>query len=223
MDGSGNCYSAVNLEVLARVPSAARRVLDIGCGTGALGRALKESNNREVIGVNHSPAEARLAEACLDRVIVSDLDHPDFGEPGKFDCLICSHVLEHLKNPDQLLAFLRSYLVPNGTLIVALPNILHWKQRGRFLRGEFRYTVGGLMDSTHLRFFDWNTAGELVERAGYRIIERTATGNVPLPFFRDLMPRFAMKIDKKACALVPGLFGWQFIFVATQEPDNRRA
>jgi hypothetical protein len=79
------------------------------------------------------------------------------------------------------------------------------------------------MDSTHLRFFDWNMARELVERAGYRIIESTATGNVPLRFFRDLMPRFAVKIDKKACALMPGLFGWQFIFVATQEPDNRRA
>jgi hypothetical protein len=42
---------------------------------------------------------------------------------------------------------LRAALVDGGTLIIALPNVLHWRQRLTFLRGTFRYTPGGIMDA----------------------------------------------------------------------------
>src|SRR6266446_1933167 len=64
------CYSAVNLAVLCRVPVSAKRLLDLGCGTGALGRELKEITDREVFGVTYSKEEAALAAKNLDRVIV---------------------------------------------------------------------------------------------------------------------------------------------------------
>jgi len=64
------CYSAVNMAVLCRVPASAKRLLDLGCGTGALGRKLKEITDREVVGVTYSKEEAALAAKNLDRVIV---------------------------------------------------------------------------------------------------------------------------------------------------------
>jgi SAM-dependent methyltransferase len=209
------CYGALNTELLYRVPQSAKRILDLGCGTGALGRKLKEQMDREVIGLTYSENEAVLARQALDRVIVCDLNDYDPINLGEFDCIICSHILEHLNEPGKLLRSLRSHLRTEGRLLVALPNTLFWKQRVKFLRGQFRYTAGGLMDSTHFRFFDWNTARELVERAGYKIIERTADGKVPQPFLRGLMPRFATRIDQMACSLMPGFFGWQFVIVAT--------
>lgn len=203
-------YEAFNEAVLARVPKTTKRVLDLGCGSGALGRTLKEQIDCEVTGVTHSESEAALAAQHLDEVLVRDLN--DFALVGtrRFDCVICSHVLEHLYRPDEVLRQLRRKLSANGTLIVALPNVLHWRQRLQFLRGSFRYTDGGLMDRTHYRFFDWITARELMVSSGYSIVEAAAEGGFPLSRFLSTAGR---GLDRAALKTSPGLFGVQFVFV----------
>jgi 2-polyprenyl-3-methyl-5-hydroxy-6-metoxy-1,4-benzoquinol methylase len=143
------CYSAVNIAVLCRAPASAKRLLDLGCGTGALGRELKETTDREVVGVTYSKEEAAFGSQELDRVIVCDLNDFDPENLGEFDCIICSHVLEHLYQPEQLLVRLRPRLSVGGQLIVALPNILFWKQRIQFLRG--RFLIPKLVDSAACR------------------------------------------------------------------------
>jgi SAM-dependent methyltransferase len=207
------CYGAVNMAVLCRVPASAKRLLDLGCGTGALGRELKEKTDREVFGVTYSREEAALAAKNLDCVIVSDLNDFDPENLGEFDCIICSHVLEHLYQPEQLLIRLRPRLSFGGRLIAALPNILFWKQRIEFLRGRFRYTEGGLMDSTHFRFFDYQTGPQLLKTAGFKVVEFSGQGSFPQPLFRNLAPKVARIVDSAACRLLPGLFGHQFIIV----------
>ena len=65
-------YSAVNPLVLARVPPDARRVLDVGCGDGSLGRAIKARRPTEVVGVTLSGEEAVRARTVLDEVVAAD-------------------------------------------------------------------------------------------------------------------------------------------------------
>jgi SAM-dependent methyltransferase len=208
------CYDSVNLAVLTRVPIGAKRVLDIGCGAGGLGDAIKRRQNCVAMGVTHNPEEAERARTLLDGVVVADLNECRLDDAGHFDCVVCSHVLEHVIDPGKLLARLRPQLNPDGVLIVAVPNALFWRQRLQFLTGRFRYTLGGMMDETHLRFFDWQTACQLMERAGYRVIERVADGGFPQPLLRRLIPKLAAAVDSAACSWRPGLFGWQFILVA---------
>lgn len=205
-------YGAVNREVLARVPAGAARVLDVGCGTGALGRELKAVRaGREVVGVTHSEDEAGEARRHLDGVLVRDLNEFDPREAGSFDCVVCSHVLEHLYRPERLLGALRGALAEGGRLVVALPNTLHWRQRVEFARGRFRYTDGGLMDATHYRFYDWTTARSLLVGSGFALDAAEACGGFPLSRFVPLAGR---ALDRAALSAAPGLFGFEFVFVA---------
>ena len=203
-------YGAVNQPVLARVPRTAARVLDVGCGTGALGRAVKERMSCELVGVTHSEAEAELAAAHIDRVLVCDLNRFEPDGLGQFDCVICSHVLEHLHQPERLLKLLQNNLSADGVLLVALPNVLHWRQRFEFLRGNFKYEDGGLMDRTHYRFYDWTTAHSLLTDSGYSVVESEACGGFPLSRY---VPTVGRRLDRAALRLSPGMFGTQFVFI----------
>lgn len=203
-------YEAINVPVLSRVPQTTKRLLDLGCGSGALGRRIKEQIGCEVIGVTNSEPEASLATEHLDRVLVRDLNGFDPREAGEFDCVIGSHVLEHLSHPEQLLKLLQKSLTSEGRLIIALPNVLYWQQRLEFLRGRFKYTDGGLMDRTHYRFFDWLTAQALLVDNGYQVEEAQACGAFPLSRY---LSRWGRGLDSVALKTCPGLFGHQFIFV----------
>jgi SAM-dependent methyltransferase len=210
-------YGAINQDVLARVPREASRVLDVGCGTGALGRVVKERLGCELVGLTHTEAEAELAAVHLDRVLVCDLNDFEPGGLGKFDCVICSHVLEHLYRPERLLGQLKGSLAPGGVLIVALPNVLHWRQRLEFLRGNFRYEDGGLMDRTHYRFYDWETARALLNEGGYSVVGAEACGGFPLSRYASALGR---RLDRAALRMSPGMFGTQFVFVCRPEPAS---
>jgi len=210
-------YEAVNESILQEVPKHSRNILDIGCGTGALGKRIKSCQECYVTGITYSEEEAVLARKSLDCVLVQDLNTLNIEELGVFDCIICSHILEHLPKPDLLLQHLHNNLdATNGMLLVAIPNVLHWKQRLQFLRGDFQYTDGGIMDRTHLRFYDWKTSLQLLELSGYEVISRSADGYFPLSFFRKIIGPIALRLDKLAAEISPSLFGVQFIFVARQ-------
>lgn len=211
-------YEGLNLRLLDQITHPPRRVLDLGCGVGNLGRVFKERWNCDVTGVTYSAQEAERASQYLDRVFVSDLNEwtPDSLE--KFDLIVCSHVLEHLYQPEQLLQRLRPALEEGGTLAVALPNLLFWKERLQLLRGRFRYTEGGIMDSTHFRFYDYVTAQELIRSGGFRVTQAQADGVVPLGPLRRVLPAsWARGFDQWGLRTFPGLFGWQFLIEARNE------
>lgn len=212
-------YQSVNQRVLESVPSHVRNVLDIGCGGGDLGEALKMKLDCKVTGLTFSEDEASLASTRLDIVEVVDLNDLCFNNLGQYDCIICSHVLEHLYEPESLLRGLLDHcLTPDGFLVVALPNVLYWKQRLQFLLGRFRYTSGGIMDSTHYRFYDWNTASQLVSNAGYQILSRKSDGILPLS---RLLGPLRQVVDQAALSMFPGFLGNQFIVTANKPIAQR--
>jgi SAM-dependent methyltransferase len=205
-------YGSVNPGIMSRVPNGCRRILDVGCGTGVLGSALKAGHpERLVVGITHSELEAEQAREVLDQVVIADLETSDFRDLGEFDCVICSHVLEHLRNPTDVLARLRAVLAADGMVLIALPNVLHWRQRLQFLMGRFRYTQGGLMDDTHVVFFDWVTARSLVDRAGFRLTACASEGGFPGSRFLGTVGDV---LDAVSLRLAPGLMGTQFVLVA---------
>ena len=210
-------YGAVNEPVLERLPRKIERLLDVGCGDGSLGRTIKSQVGCKVEGITYSADEADDASQYLDKVYVYDLNVFTSNGIGRFDCIVCSHVLEHVQRPERLLEELKHVLSPDGIMIIALPNTVYWKQRLEFLRGKFRYTSGGLMDETHVRFYDWVTAFELLIKSGYDVLRRDAVGGFPLSRY---LPFINRHLDRVATKMFPNLFGIQFVFVCRRSQTH---
>jgi len=157
-------------EIVAIVPESARRVLDIGCGAGRLGEALKARQQAEVIGVEMNAKAADSARQRLDRVVEGNVEELslDF-QAGSFDAIVCGDVLEHLRNPDRLLRQARQWLTPEGCLVASIPNVRHHSVVCSLLHGNWTYESAGLLDRTHLRFFTRREIEKLFVRAGFAI------------------------------------------------------
>ena len=98
-------------EVVQLVPETARRVLDIGCGAGRLGEAIKQRQAASVSGIEFDSQAAAVARQRLDQVWVGDVEQLDLQiPPGSFDAIVCADVLEHLREPGRLLRKAREWL-----------------------------------------------------------------------------------------------------------------
>ena len=158
----------LNPDLLDKIPLDARVVLDIGCGTGALGAEYKRRNPAaRVLGIERDPEAARIAATRLDQVAVVDADDVPlpFG-PVMIDCLIYGDVLEHLRDPWAVLAQQAKLLSPTGTVLICMPNMDHWSFADRLLRGSWDYEAQGLLDRTHLRWFNFETTRNAITAAG---------------------------------------------------------
>ena len=71
-----------------------------------------------------------------------------------FDIIVFADILEHLKEPLEVLKRYKKYLKDDGYIIISIPNIANWKIRFKSLLGRFEYNEYGILDSGHLRFFN---------------------------------------------------------------------
>lgn len=207
--------------VLQQVPDGAR-VLDVGCATGYLAAELSR-RGCTVDGIEVDPAAAQQARAHCREVIVGDLEAPSTHAAVETmlagtrpDIIICADVLEHLRDPWTVLAWLRTLLSPDGRAVISVPNIAHWTARRALLRGRFDYTNYGLFDRTHLRFFTRASAAELARRAGFAVRAERLAG-APLPL-ESRVPALERVRDRCVCRC-PELLALQFVLVlAVDQP-----
>jgi GT2 family glycosyltransferase/glycosyltransferase involved in cell wall biosynthesis/SAM-dependent methyltransferase len=157
---------------VGRVP-ARSRVLDLGAADGSVAAVLKRMGCH-VTAVEIDPVAAASARTVCDDVVVADLNELDFlarfGR-GRFDVVLMLDVLEHLLDPAAVLARAGTVLADGGWGVISLPNIAHVSVRLALLNGNFRYTDVGLLDRTHLRFFDREGVDELLRASGWGMFE----------------------------------------------------
>lgn len=200
------------------------RLLDIGCGAGD-NAALVKSRYPEcdVFGITHSAVEAELAQRHMTHCWVCDIenDMPTDLSVQSFDALIFSHVLEHLRDPAAVLANFTPLLRKGGEILIAVPNVLSWRMRFQFLRGNFEYESAGVLDDTHLRFFTYFTADQylLSKSPGLELVYKAASGSVPLWWLRRYVfpRRWTEYIDQWGCRHLPNLFGGQVLIRAVKQ------
>jgi len=203
-----------NAAVVSLIDRNARDVLDVGCGTGGTATLLRTRDpHKRLYGITGSSAEAELARPRFEHCWVADLEGqlPASLLEHRFDVVICAHVLEHLRQPQHVLRQLVQLLRPGGQCVVAIPNVVSWRQRWQFFRGRFEYQADGVMDATHLRFYSyWTAVPELCSGIPDLCVEHLrVTGSVPLWLLRRhvLPTAWAARLDDAGCRTWPNLFG----------------
>jgi 2-polyprenyl-3-methyl-5-hydroxy-6-metoxy-1,4-benzoquinol methylase len=216
-------YSDSGNQFVARlVPSNAKHILDVGCGCGDTAALVKGLNPGAWIeGITFNSAEALAAGTILDRVHIFDIEQViPVDIKNNFDCLLFSHILEHLRDPSGIVLRFLSYLDPGGTVVIAVPNILEWRTRFKLLCGDFAYADAGVLDRTHLKFFTFESVdGELLRselQARVTLLKKFGDGAVPLGPLRRVgfMHGVARAIDRLGVRICPNLFAQQVVIVA---------
>ena len=175
-----------SLSVLADHIPAGARVLDLGCGSGAVGRFLAERDGAAagpIDGLTISDDEAQLAAAHYRRVEVADLDACNLTqmfEPGAYDRIVCADVLEHIRQSDRVLAECQALLAEGGRVLLSIPNASYAGLVAELMAGEFRYRPEGLLDETHQRFFTRRTLMRFLRDNGW-VAEQVDTVRRQLP------------------------------------------
>ena len=171
VEKNNSYYGLVREEILALIPKNARRLLDVGCGSGDTSRAAKDRLGlQEAVGIELFESAASAARVKLDRVIVGDIEELelDFSD-GYFDCILCADVLEHTKDPWLNLRKIRQFLADDGVLIVSLPNLRHIVPVLKIIFDRLEYEESGILDKTHLRFFSLHTMRNMFRETGFTI------------------------------------------------------
>jgi SAM-dependent methyltransferase len=130
------------------------------------------------VGVEADGRAARAAERICERVIVGDVEALDLAaalDGARFDVVLLLDVLEHLHDPVATLKVVAALLKPGGRMILSVPNVTHAAVRLQLLSGRFQYTDTGLLDRTHLHFFDRQGLEQLLEEAGLAVLDRMRT------------------------------------------------
>ena len=153
------------------------RVLDLGCGSGELASYLTARGDR-VWGADADPgAVARAAHHCV-AARVADLESTPLADlfPGRsFDAIVYADVLEHVRDPWDLLQQSRPLLADGGVVVASIPNFAHAAVRLAVLSGSMPYRRLGIVDDTNVRFFTGTSVAALFEESGFAVeaIERT--------------------------------------------------
>jgi len=161
---------------------AGSRVLDVGTADGHPVAEALVARGCTVWGVELDEHAAERARQFCQKLVVGDVEELDLAaEFGglEFDVILCLDVLEHLVEPAAALRKLAPLLAPGGVVVASIPNVTHAAVRLQLLKGEFTYTETGLLDRTHVRFFDRAEIGTLFADAGMTVLENLAVLREP--------------------------------------------
>jgi 2-polyprenyl-3-methyl-5-hydroxy-6-metoxy-1,4-benzoquinol methylase len=146
-------------------PGLEARVLDVGCGTGSLLRALEAAGYKDVWGLELSEYGAGVARASLGhaRVVVGDIIDADFGDV-RFDAINATEVLEHTRDPLAFFKKVHALLKPGGVFVYSTGNA----------QGIYARVLGKrwpyLIPEGHLVYYTPSTMARYIERAGLDVL-----------------------------------------------------
>jgi 2-polyprenyl-3-methyl-5-hydroxy-6-metoxy-1,4-benzoquinol methylase len=223
-DDEDRYFERTRPELRALVPAAARRVLDVGCGGGALGAALKAERGCEVVGLEGFPEAAERARERLDHVLCLDLESLDALPPalGRFDAIVFGDVLEHLRDPERLIRTLLPALGAEGVVVCSIPNVRHWSVVYALLVDDrWTYDDCGLLDRTHVHFFTFWEMVDMLAATGLEVMDHEVIRHVPPVNPVKPLADVAAALGGRRADAAAALAAYQYLLVARPAPASR--
>ncbi len=206
-------------EILERIPLKAKKILDFGCGTGALGKAVKERQNCIFNGVELDDAAAEQAQKVLDTVYVHNLNMPRPKKYGaKYDCMIFADILEHVINPGGMLKHEIENLTQDGIVIASIPNVAHASIIKDLTFKLWRYSSAGILDITHIRFFTKMSMCQMFAGCGLKIklITGSPTEGNPIQYIITAKPMLRQATKPVVTLLMPVYNAYKYTRLAIE-------
>jgi 2-polyprenyl-3-methyl-5-hydroxy-6-metoxy-1,4-benzoquinol methylase len=146
-----------------------KKVLDIGCGTGTICLYLA-SKGSSVLGVDISRNAIKLANinsrnlGLVDKVKFLLADFTKMQINGKYELIVCSELLEHVKDHKAVLGKIYKLLKKNGHVIFSVPLDSSFLYRYKFL-DKFDEEAG------HLRRYNQAEFIQLIKNTKFNIVD----------------------------------------------------
>lgn len=164
--------------ILLRKIRPGSRVLECGCARGYMTRFMKEELHCQVCIVEYNEEDFQTAMAYAEDGFRGNLEENAWCEyyaNQRFDAIMFADVLEHLRNPQEVLQRAAALLKDDGMVAASIPNVGHDDILINLMNNRWNYTPLGLLDDTHIHFWAQKNLDDLFESSGLRIVLRDYT------------------------------------------------
>jgi 2-polyprenyl-3-methyl-5-hydroxy-6-metoxy-1,4-benzoquinol methylase len=156
--------------IIARYASPGARIVDLGCGPGAMGERV-ESLDVDVVAVDRNSIVYQGKHPFVEL----NFDEPSFADAlgiGAFNLVLAVEVIEHVESPIGFLRNVARLLAKNGVAVITTPNVDSLAARLKFLlQGRLRM-MDEHSDPTHISpIFADLLLRQFLPRAGLRVKE----------------------------------------------------
>ena len=198
-----------------------RKVLDSGCGDGALTAQLARSF--EVTGVDISEGSLRQARKLGLKTVKHDFTKKLPFRDEEFDTAVSSQVLEHIYDTDFYLSEIYRVLKKVGMLLITTPNAVSLTDRARVMFGKLpitcevslQYKLGSKeKPNGHIRPYTFSELRNQLRRTGFKIVEERTT-NFPFPVYWNVPG--ALKLLAVRLGTLKPSFGGQIMIKAVKQ------
>jgi methionine biosynthesis protein MetW len=176
------------VEIASRYVRRCKRLLDVGCGDGVIAHFLKRKVFK-IYGIDNSEQNLEKAKKRGVFTVYVDLDKEKIPfKDSYFDVVTCLDVIEHIRNPVNLMKEIYRVLKKGGRLILSAPNIRFSDHLITLvLKGRFPITSEDktAYDGGHIHYFTFSDLKNISIMVGFRIIREVGIINKPKRVLRE--------------------------------------
>jgi 2-polyprenyl-3-methyl-5-hydroxy-6-metoxy-1,4-benzoquinol methylase len=166
---SKNYHEHGGEEVLDAIPSNAKKVLNVG-GVMGITEAALLSRGMEVASIPIDPVVAQCIQAKGVRITPAHFGKAfEVMASERFDCILMVNIIQHLKEPVEVLSGLRKMLSPDGCIILVAPKINCLKTWAKSIGKRKKWWMPLSFDETRMHMTNNRLLKKWIVTAGLKI------------------------------------------------------
>lgn len=199
----------ISLYLLSRYIKEEVTILDIGCYTADPLKFLPASVN--YYGIDGDESALEIAKKRGASVIKLDLENEQIPLTRKFDIILATELLEHLKDPEKLIKQIKSLLKEDGVVLISLPNECTFYHRFKVLIGK-GIDGTGFAPHYHLHFPTIKQNNKFIE-SYFKIIKKCYWVHLGSGKIEKILSKIPLKFWMQIANLRPSLFARGVIYL----------